>query len=245
MHHQLQLSVPLLPPLLPAPPVLPTAAAAAAAAAVVAAVSLVLLPLAEARRGVHLVAVDTFCRTVVVSRRAGHTTSRSRLPLRRLKERKEGIPRRKDRKEGRKEGRYQGGINTGEVFDGIENIFPVVFSSVLEDSRGEKGRRRKERRGEREEKGSGEGVRRTLPLLPYRAAHSCTYEPRRVAGNIPCTLSFKGFLPSDVNARRSAGSHARFLLFTESSPVGVTSVVSTATFRVVPIPSSRFPMLSK
>lgn len=104
MHHQLQLSVPLLPPLLPAPPVLPTAAAAAAAAAVVAAVSLVLLPLAEARRGVHLVAVDTFCRTVVVSRRAGHTTSRSRLPLRRLKERKEGIPRRKDRKGDIKEG---------------------------------------------------------------------------------------------------------------------------------------------
>lgn len=83
VHHQLQLSVPLLPPLLPAPPVLPTAAAAA----VVAAVSLVLLPLAaQARRGVHLVAVDTFCRTVVVSRRAGHTTwGRSRSPLRRSK----------------------------------------------------------------------------------------------------------------------------------------------------------------
>lgn len=177
MHHQLQLSVPLLPPLLPAPPVLPTAAAAAAAAAVVAAVSLVLLPLAEARRGVHLVAVDTFCRTVVVSRRAGHTTSRSRLPLRRLKERKEGIPRRKDRKEGRKEGRYQGGINTGKVFDGIENIFPVVFSSVLEDSRGEKGRRRKERRGER---GKGFG-RRSATNPSVAPLQGCTLVHVRAA----------------------------------------------------------------
>ncbi|XP_046142865.1 type IV secretion system protein virB10-like isoform X2 [Osmia bicornis bicornis] len=88
VHHQLQLPVLLLPPLIPAPSVLllpppppsppsppppppppPTSS------------SLVLLPLAEVRRAVHLVAVDTSYRTVVVSRRAGHTTSCSRSPL--------------------------------------------------------------------------------------------------------------------------------------------------------------------
>lgn len=76
--HQLQLPLPLLPPLLPAPPVLLLLLLPPPPP------PLVLLPLAEPRRGVHLVAVDTSYRTVVVSRRAGHT-SRSRslllLPL--------------------------------------------------------------------------------------------------------------------------------------------------------------------
>lgn len=51
-------------------------------------------------------------------------------------------------------------------------------------------------------------------------------EPRRVAGNIACTLSFRGFLPSDVDARRSAGSHAVPPLHRRRVPSGCLRLTS-------------------
>lgn len=124
----------------------------------------------------------------------------------------------------------------------------TVFLSVLEQGSAEREEGKEE---ERRRQGLGEGATSaTNPFVtPLHARRLHTRartprEPRRVAGNTACTLSFKGFLPSDVNAPRSAGSHAVPPLH-ESSSVGVTCVAST--FRVVPVPSStsHFAMLSK
>ena len=253
VHHQLQLQ--LLPPLLPAPAVLPSATAV-----VVAAVSLVLLPLAEARRGVHLVAVDTSCRTVVVSRRAGHTTSRSRLLLllferckdwdvdepaveQETKEEREKESRRLTREEERSVRQTVVGdtlcsVNFDSQLYDEENVFFFFFVSVTarkrEKEREWKGEWKREsecerererefawatkkkgrKKREREKKRKGltsecdEPFRYSLTRTGPHTRARTPREPRRVAGNIACTLSFRGFLPSDVDARRSAGSHA-------------------------------------